>query len=167
MTRIGCRLGGAPTFLARPRAVAAAVVGGAFLLATPLFLGPVVDVVRDAIDGERTRASWPAQRAAIELALDRVDLGAVFALVSCPDDGLGAAQCWQYDGLPADAVPSLAAALTAAAVADVVTECDGAVTTPRAVPRRATLAAPSPRHRPAPFLGVSTTGTTLRPHPER
>jgi hypothetical protein len=119
-----------PAFLRRPRAVAAAIIGGAFLLATPLLLGPVVDVVRDAIDDQRTRAAWPAQRAAIELALDRVDLGAPFALVSCPDDGLGAVQCWQYDGMPADAVPSLAAALTAAAVADVVTDCDEAVRAP-------------------------------------
>jgi hypothetical protein len=110
--------------------VAALIIGGAVLLATPLLLGPVFDAVRDAIEDRRTLAAWPEQRAEIERALDRVDLGAPFVLVACPDDGLSAARCWRHDGIPADAVPSLAAALAAAAVADVVTGCDGAVKAP-------------------------------------
>jgi hypothetical protein len=114
------------SFRGLPRAVRALIIGAVVLAAAELLVWPAVDAVRGAIDDQRTQAAWPAQRAQIEWTLARVDLGARFVPVACPHDKGGGVRCWRYDGIPSDAVPRLEAALTAAAIPDVVADCDQA-----------------------------------------
>lgn len=110
--------------MTRRRVARLLALGGAGVVAVALMSGIAWSTTRDAVVAEGTARAWPAQEAAIEEALDRVDLPASFAPVACPHDEQ--LRCWRVDGTPEDALPALVETLTDAAVADVVGECDPA-----------------------------------------
>ena len=99
---------------------------GAGAVAIALVSAVAWSTSRDTVIAVGTARAWPAQEAEIERALDRVDLPASFAPIACRDLPDGYVRCWRFEGVPADALPFLERSVTAAAVDDVVADCDAA-----------------------------------------
>jgi hypothetical protein len=101
-------------------------LAGAVAVAIALVAGVAWSTTRDTVIAVGTASAWPAQEAEIEQALDRVDLPASFAPIACRDLPDGYVRCWRFEGVPADALPFLEKSVTAAAVDDVIADCDSA-----------------------------------------